>query len=305
MKRHRGFTLIELLVVVAIIAILAAILFPVFASAREKARATRCASNLKQLGLAFIQYAQDYDETYPINIMNVNGGWVGWDMLIIPYVGMKMSNAAGSPSNAAVSQVFLCPDDLLAHDNGGATLPTGRSYAEAADEYDGGFAHACYTSSLCSINVGGGHLFPGRQTSEFPVPSATFMLVEQPNMDNILSSASEAWCFGPFSSLEPGGGGISLSPADYTQDCAGNAANAHSGSPACSSAADLRAPYHNGGWNYLYCDGHVKWLKPAQTFGSGGKRPVGHSLNNWNTGGWCNGTAVYPCGPWTLDENDN
>lgn len=60
-----AFTLIELLVVVAIIAILAAILFPVFAQAREKARQASCLSNLKQLGTAAMMYVQDYDETYP------------------------------------------------------------------------------------------------------------------------------------------------------------------------------------------------------------------------------------------------
>lgn len=67
-RKRRGFTLIELLVVIAIIAILAAILFPVFARARENARRTSCMSNLKQIGLGFMQYAQDYDERYP--------GWV-------------------------------------------------------------------------------------------------------------------------------------------------------------------------------------------------------------------------------------
>ncbi len=66
MKKKQGFTLIELLVVIAIIAILAAILFPVFAQAREKARQTTCASNEKQMGLAILQYQQDYDEMFPM-----------------------------------------------------------------------------------------------------------------------------------------------------------------------------------------------------------------------------------------------
>jgi prepilin-type N-terminal cleavage/methylation domain-containing protein/prepilin-type processing-associated H-X9-DG protein len=64
-RSRRGFTLIELLVVIAIIAILAAILFPVFARAREKARQTSCLSNLKQIGLGSLMYAQDYDGFFP------------------------------------------------------------------------------------------------------------------------------------------------------------------------------------------------------------------------------------------------
>jgi len=64
-RRAKGFTLIELLVVIAIIAILAAILFPVFARAREKARQTSCLSNIKQITLGTIMYAQDFDEHLP------------------------------------------------------------------------------------------------------------------------------------------------------------------------------------------------------------------------------------------------
>jgi prepilin-type N-terminal cleavage/methylation domain-containing protein/prepilin-type processing-associated H-X9-DG protein len=99
-RRHTGFTLIELLVVIAIIAILAAILFPVFARARENARKSSCQSNLKQLGMAVQQYAQDYDETYPglyisspsaVSYVLPNGTTytsthVLWPTLIYPYV---------------------------------------------------------------------------------------------------------------------------------------------------------------------------------------------------------------------------
>jgi len=67
-RRQTAFTLVELLVVIAIIAILAAILFPVFAKAREKARQSSCLSNVKQLGVAYLQYLQDYDETFPPHV---------------------------------------------------------------------------------------------------------------------------------------------------------------------------------------------------------------------------------------------
>src|SRR5690606_20820347 len=70
---HKGFTLIELLVVIAIISILAAILFPVFARARENARRASCLSNLKQIGLGFMMYVQDYDEHFPLALWQKTG----------------------------------------------------------------------------------------------------------------------------------------------------------------------------------------------------------------------------------------
>ena len=91
---RRGFTLIELLVVIAIIAILAAILFPVFAKAREKARQSSCLSNVKQLCLASLSYAQDYDERLMMR-------WQGSDTafrvpsMVMPYIKS--------------SQIFKCP----------------------------------------------------------------------------------------------------------------------------------------------------------------------------------------------------
>lgn len=82
----RGFTLIELLVVIAIIAILAAILFPVFASAREKARQTACNSNSRQIAMAFYQYTMDYDEAFPIESHGVNMCGRVWVDFLEPYV---------------------------------------------------------------------------------------------------------------------------------------------------------------------------------------------------------------------------
>ena len=91
---RRGFTLIELLVVIAIIAILAAILFPVFARAREAARQTSCLSNVRQLGMGFTMYFEDYDEQFPM----VKGG-SPWTLSMQPYIrNQKMLRCPSDPS---------------------------------------------------------------------------------------------------------------------------------------------------------------------------------------------------------------
>jgi prepilin-type N-terminal cleavage/methylation domain-containing protein/prepilin-type processing-associated H-X9-DG protein len=115
--RKRGFTLIELLVVIAIIAIRAAILFPVFARAREKARQSSCLSNLKQIGLACLMYVQDYDEISPAAHM-YDGEW--WGELVMPYMKNEQILVCQSMKQYDDSRVPL--DDL------GYSFNTGMGY---------------------------------------------------------------------------------------------------------------------------------------------------------------------------------
>ncbi len=104
MRNHRalptGFTLIELLVVIAIIAILAAILFPVFAKAREKARTSSCGSNVKQIALGLMQYAQDYDE----KMCSYEPPWPA-----VPAVGAGADWWNGIYPYTKNVQVYVCP----------------------------------------------------------------------------------------------------------------------------------------------------------------------------------------------------
>jgi len=126
MRKH-GFTLIELLVVIAIIAILAAILFPVFAKAREKARQASCQSNEKQLGVAIMQYAQDYDETYPLYSMSSPTRY--WPDLVYPY--MKSAQILQCPSRRGSGQIWPGPDTTSSN------CAYGLNYASNGSNYAG------------------------------------------------------------------------------------------------------------------------------------------------------------------------
>src|SRR3569833_4334265 len=119
MRKLKAFTLIELLVVIAIIAILAAILFPAFAKAREKARQTSCASNMKQLGLAFQMYEQDYDELLPKSGQHGSTG---------PCLGVPDSSWVLPEQIDTTAQ--NCPSDKLPVPNGSLY-----SYVKSANVY--------------------------------------------------------------------------------------------------------------------------------------------------------------------------
>jgi prepilin-type N-terminal cleavage/methylation domain-containing protein/prepilin-type processing-associated H-X9-DG protein len=119
---RRGFTLIELLVVIAIIAILAGILFPVFASAREKARATSCLNNESQIGKGLSMYMDQWDDTYPIVIHQVEDEKSAWVEQLYEYVKTRDLNKCPSDSGFAPDSLHTTSYFMNVYFNGGITL---------------------------------------------------------------------------------------------------------------------------------------------------------------------------------------
>src|SRR5437763_1300729 len=125
MRPRRAFTLIELLVVVAVIAILAAILFPVFAQAREKARQAGCLSNLRQIGTGYLMYVHDYDDQFPLGAQSPtriqNVYWSPPDLVTTQRTDAYQSWYRTQGANVLYPylknyQVWACPSGALTQD---------------------------------------------------------------------------------------------------------------------------------------------------------------------------------------------
>ncbi len=244
--KKQAFTLIELLVVIAIIAILAAILFPVFAQAREKARATACLSNLKQIGLGYAQYEQDYDETVPCGLSTWGRG-MGWAGQIYPYVKSK--------------QVYMCPND-----------PTTTSSGDI-------ISYAVNANMVAYINSGNHPPVPA-QISAMAAPSKTVQLLEVSGCSGLNigpgevgSPAANGSSYLPSNTLvgyTTTTGTTSSTSVKYQTGVLGNANVIGGNSASTLGSISATSTYfvsgdgwHQGGSNFLMADNHAKWLKPS------------------------------------------
>ena len=250
-KLSRAFTLIELLVVIAIIAILAAILFPVFQKVRENARRTSCLSNEKQLGLAFVQYTQDYDERYTCGAVNT-GTHVygqGWGGQVYTYV-----KSTG---------VYKCPDDstntATSATTGVTAYPVSYSFNTNANKAAlSQFNAPASTVLLCEAFGAVARIDQtdeGLTTTYDDLSSTTDGL---PDPDSVAGVLCDSVACG-----HGYGGGYDI------QLATGIMAGGQSGilvPPAGTTAyyTGGGVGIHTGGSNFLLADGHVKFLQPSQ-----------------------------------------
>ena len=244
--KNQGFTLIELLVVIAIIAILAAILLPVFAAARENARKASCQNNEKQLGIAFIAYEQDYDEKLVVGyaVLQHNpaaqdgNNEAGWAQGLYPYV----------KSNG----VFACPDDSTTATTPNVVL----SYAINTDLLYDSHTTAGYSSGSLSL---------------ISAPASTVCMFECQNEAGVPSSPTDQNSAGGSGGDGNNGGWdgwmrISNGICVVTGSPLGGFLNTNNGVLTQVTGKQTLIGRHsggpNGGSNFLMCDGHVKFLQP-------------------------------------------
>ncbi len=251
MKRT-AFTLIELLVVIAIIAILAAILFPVFAQARTKARQASDLSNLKQIGLALLMYAQDYDERCVMGWYVPPGGKNRfWQRLVLPYV--KNQQLFVSPEiawNAPETHPFTQYDDYDDHINVTGVAPN-RSYKQS------------YAMSAYFWDVGAGFTWPDGDANHY---GAGAIYGTTPSMAQVVLPAQTVYVMNGFRPIF-----VWIGEYGIIRDDNGQLINNWSGTGRefltvvwPQSADATKQGWFNGMNNYVYMDGHAG----ARRFGS-------------------------------------
>lgn len=236
--KNRGFTLIELLVVVAIIAILAAILMPVFSQAREKARQATCLSNHKQIGLAIMAYAQDYDEFLPPSNYRPAGftsNWT-WQLFVEPYVKSGFPNPISASQNRRIS-VFVCPswDRTFSTATAGADLSQWPAwmYTRPSSSYAGNYYVMGSFDALLPVAL---RRLPS-SLAQIQIPAQTVLVAE-------------------------GLGTCVWTPGDDT-----GPPYPHSAYRDCSYNYVYGRDRHSEGANFIFNDGHAKWFKsPSPSF---------------------------------------
>lgn len=262
-KTFAGFTLIELLVVLAVLALLAAILFPVFASVRENARRTQCASNLKQLGLAFQQYSGDNDEQFPLP-----GSDDEYDMSQLGPFWDLADPADGGGINAYVksrssdlrpgSTVWLCPDMSGYHET--PIIPSGMTVSFQQ------VTQRTYTMNWFlrdpAPDASGTHVDPDFVANPDPAHAPglykTFGKLRQPLHLNRLTAPSDTVLL--FEGVPVQGATYFGSPrrsGDFSFQ-KGYQADVYAAEAINTSAWDGSRAWHNGRNEMLFCDGHVR-----------------------------------------------
>lgn len=238
---YRGFTLIELLVVIAIIAILAAILFPVFAQARAKARQATCTSNMKQIGLAALMYATDYDEMLPWAASNAGATTTTWYDLVEPYVKVGAQGFGYVSTTSSPKGFYVCPDfaNTTVPSRSGDPAPT----TFPSSQVTPAMSYAANGNLIPMYNKNLNSWFPGSALTGLPQQQAPATLV----------LAAHAMGTRP-----------AVAGDDVTSGCTGLESGTPAGAPAAQGGATVYCAgryKHAGGSVYLLADGHVKWFR--------------------------------------------